>query len=97
MSEPLKHVRVFRFNRSHLFLGGERELVLITALFCLVLIVILQDAIAAIVGVILWSVLIPIYRRMASTDPRMTKVYQNYARYQSFYPAHGMKHHGKFK
>ncbi len=97
MNEPLQHVRVFRFNRSHLFLGGERELVLITALFCVVLIVILQDLLAAIVGVTLWSALIPIYRKMARTDPQMTQVYQHYARYQSFYPAHGMKQHGKLK
>ncbi|ELB2105018.1 VirB3 family type IV secretion system protein [Vibrio parahaemolyticus] len=96
MSE-LKQVRVFRFNRSHLFLGGERELVLITALFCLVLIVILQDWMAAIVGIALWVVTIPIYRLMANADPQMTKVYRTYARYQPFYAAHGMKHHGTFK
>ncbi|EHC7291042.1 conjugal transfer protein TrbD [Vibrio parahaemolyticus] len=97
MSEPLKHVRVFRFNRSHLFLGGERELVLITALFCLILIVILQDWTAAIVGIALWCMALPLYRLMANADPNMTKVYRTYASYQPFYAAHGMKHHGKLK
>ncbi|MCG9780696.1 conjugal transfer protein TrbD [Photobacterium damselae] len=97
MSEPLHHVRIFKFNRSHLFLGGERELVLVTSLFCLILIVILQNVIAAIVGVVLWSALLPVYRLMASADPRMSKVYFLYARYQRFYAAHGMKNHGRLK
>ena len=97
MSEQLQHVRIFKFNRSHLFLGGERELVLVTSLFCLVLIVILQNVIAAIVGIILWTALLPVYRLMASADPRMSKVYTLYARYQRFYAAHGMKHYGKVK
>ncbi|MCQ9091179.1 conjugal transfer protein TrbD [Vibrio alginolyticus] len=97
MSEQLKHVRVFRFNRGHLFLGGERIPVLITALFCLILIVILQDMTAAIVGVALWFGTLPIYRLMANADPNMTQVYRTYASYQPFYAAHGMKHHGKLK
>jgi type IV secretion system protein VirB3 len=97
MSEKLESARVFKFGRSHLFLGGERELVLVTSLFCLVLIVVLQNVLAAVVGVLLWSGLLPIYRLMANADPRMTQVYRSYTRYQPFYAAHGMKNHGKFK
>lgn len=97
MSEKLAHARVFKFGRSHLFLGGERELVLITSLLCLILIVVLQNVVAAVVGALLWAGLLPVYRLMAKADPRMTHVYRAYARYQPFYAAHGMKHHGKLK
>lgn len=97
MSEKLEHIRVFKFGRSHLFLGGERELVLLTSLFCLILIVVLQNILAAVVGVVLWVGLLPVYRMMARADPRMTQVYRAYTRYQPFYAAHGMKNHGKLK
>lgn len=97
MAEKLTHARVFQFGRSHLFLGGERELVLLTSLLCLILIVVLQNVAAAVVGCLLWTGLLPVYRMMAKADPRMTKVYRAYTRYQPFYAAHGMKQHGKLK
>lgn len=97
MREKLEHARVFQFGRSHLFLGGERELVLITSLLCLILIVVLQNIAAAVVGIALWTGLLPVYRMMARADPRMTQVYRAYTRHQPFYAAHGMKHHGKLK
>lgn len=97
MSEKTEQARVFKFGRSHLFLGGERELVLITSLLCLILIVVLQNLLAATVGLLLWTGLLPVYRLMARADPRMTQVYRAYSRHQSFYAAHGMKHHGKQK
>jgi type IV secretion system protein VirB3 len=91
MSEPLETVRIFRFNRGHLFLGGERSLVLATATLSLILVVILQDKVAAITGVCLWGLLMPLYRYMARHDPVLSVVYSRYSQYQKFYPAHGMK------
>lgn len=91
MSEQLEVSRIFKFNRGHLFLGGERSLVLATATLVLIMIVILQDKIAAIMGLILWFSLIPIYKMMAKHDPVLSIVYRLYFRYQRFYPAYSMK------
>lgn len=97
MSEQLDTVRIFKFNRGHLFLGGERELVLVTALLCLILVVVLQSLASAVLGVVLWLLLLPVYRLMARADPMMSRVYLKYTRFQGFYPAHGMKHPEKLK
>lgn len=91
MSESLEIARIFKFNRGHLFLGGERPLVLATATLVLVMVVMLQDKIAAITGLLLWLALMPVYRLMARHDPVLSVVYRLYFRYQRFYPAHSMK------
>lgn len=91
MSEPLEVARIFRFNRGHLFLGGERPLVLATGTLVLVMVVILQDRMAACIGIAMWLCLMPVYRLMARHDPVMSLVYGSYVRHQRFYPAHSMK------
>ncbi|WP_235424049.1 conjugal transfer protein TrbD [Citrobacter koseri] len=95
MSEQLDAVRIFRFNRSHLLLDGDRELVIVTTMVCLILVVILQNMVSAITGVVLWTVLIPLYRLLAKSDPLMRVVYTRYARMQAFYPAYGKKRREK--
>lgn len=89
--EKLEAARIFKFNRGHLFLGGERPLVLATGTLTLVLVVILQDKIAAIIGIVLWLSSMPVFRMMARYDPVMSQIYQRYVRHQRFYPAHSMK------
>lgn len=91
MSGQLDSVRIFRFNRSHLLLDGDRELVIVTTMVCLILIVILQNLFAAVTGVIIWVTLIPLYRLMARSDPLMRVIYTRYARLQRYYPAYGMR------
>ncbi len=49
--EPLHAHPVFEFNRPHLYLGGDRELVLLSLLLSIVLIVILQNLYTAILGI----------------------------------------------
>ncbi|AGE91756.1 conjugal transfer protein TrbD [Photobacterium damselae] len=93
----LKKVRIFQFSRGHLILGGERELVILTAGFSFVFIAILQNIMSAIFGILLWFCLIPIFQYMGKVDPQLSKVYKRYARYQRYYPAHGMKNHGDIK
>lgn len=91
MSGSLEVARIFKFNRGHLFLGGERPLVLATATLVLVMVVMLQDKLAAVVGVSMWLALMPVYRLMARHDPVLSVVYRLYFRLQRFYPAHSMK------
>lgn len=92
--EPLVNHPFFAFNRSHLFLGGERELVLSIVLLAVVLIVSLQNVYTAIFGVILLVSCISITRMMAKSDPQLTKTYSRFAKYQRFYPSNGTKHYG---
>lgn len=91
MSDQLDTVRIFRFNRGHLFLGGERPLVLMTATMTLIMVVMLQDRYAAITGIILWVVLTRIFKLLAKYDPVMSVVYQRYASHPRFYASHGKK------
>ncbi|CAI2030417.1 conjugal transfer protein TrbD [Serratia fonticola] len=91
MSDQLDVVRIFKFNRSHLLLDGDRELVIVTTMVCLILIVILQNLFSAVVGVVIWIGLIPLYRWMAKADPLMRTVYTRYVRLQRYYPAYGMR------
>lgn len=91
MSGQLDAVRIFRFNRGHLLLDADRELVIVTTMVCLILIVILQNLFAAVTGVIIWITLIPLYRLMARSDALMRVIYARYVRLQRFYPAYPMQ------
>lgn len=91
--EYLQHSPIFPFNRGHLLLGGERELVMLTGLLALIMIVVLQNAYTAILGGILLVIMLTVAQKMAKADPQMTRVYHRFSRYQRFYPANSMKYH----
>ncbi|EGR1335226.1 hypothetical protein VH1709_contig00039-0039 [Vibrio harveyi] len=90
--ESLDIVPIYAFNRAHLVMGGEREIVMVSMLAALILIVILQNVYTAVLGVILQFVMLGIARSMAKSDPILTKVYKRFTRYQRFYPAHTTKY-----
>jgi type IV secretory pathway TrbD component len=73
--------------RPNLILGGERELVLFTALLAGGLAVSAQNAVAAAVGAAVWLGVIPLLRMMAKADPRLSRVYLRHLRYRAYYPA----------
>ena len=73
--------------RPNLFLGGERELVLITAVVCAGLPVSSLNLVAAGIGLTLWLFLTGIFRMMAKADPYMSKVYLRQLNYLPYYPA----------
>ena len=74
-------------NRPNLFLGGDRELVMFTALIAAALIFSAQEWYAAIFGVSLWIVALYLLRLMAQADPQMRQVYLRHRRYRAFYAA----------
>jgi type IV secretory pathway TrbD component len=74
-------------NRPNLLLGGDRELVLMSALFAAVLIFTLAKLWAAIAGVAFWLVALGVLRRLAKADPMMRQVYVRHIQYKPFYPA----------
>jgi type IV secretion system protein VirB3 len=73
--------------RPNLFLGGEREPVMLTAVICAGLPVSSLNLVAAAIGLGLWIALTGIFRMMAKADPYMTRVYLRHLRYAGYYPA----------
>lgn len=74
-------------HRPNLFLGGEREPALTTAIVAGGLAVAGMNAASFLVGALLWSTVTPLLRWMAKADPHMIKVYARQLRYRGYYPA----------
>jgi type IV secretory pathway TrbD component len=84
----LRRTPVYRaLTRPNLFLGGERELVLITAIVCAGVAASGVNIVAAAVGLTVWLLCIGVFRMMAKADPRMSKVYLRQLKYRPYYPA----------
>jgi type IV secretion system protein TrbD len=84
----LRRVTIHRAGiRPHLFLGGDRELVLFSALLAFVLTVPSFQWASIITGIVLWLIGLFLLRRMAKADPRMRHVYLRQLRYRRYYPA----------
>ena len=75
-------------NRPNLFMGGDRELVMFTALLAAALIFAAQEWFACVFGVVLWTAALYLLRLMAKNDPQLRHVYLRHRRYKAFYPAH---------
>ena len=73
-------------NRSSLFMGGERELVMFTGVLAFALIFPAAELRASIVGIALWVAALFVLRLMAKSDPRLRKVYLRHRRYAAYYP-----------
>lgn len=74
-------------HRPALFLGGERELALMTLIIAGGLAVSGMNFVSFVVGGVLWFCSIPLFRWMAKSDPQMTKVYIRQLKYRGYYPA----------
>ena len=61
--------------RPNLILGGERELVLITAIICSGVAVSGLNLVSMGVGLTVWLIAIGLLQMMAKADPHMSKVY----------------------
>lgn len=74
-------------HRPNLILGGERELVLFTALLAGALVGVALSPIAIAVGAAVWFGCVGLLRRMAKADPQMSRVYLRQLKYRPYYPA----------
>jgi type IV secretion system protein TrbD len=74
-------------HRPALFLGGEREVALMTLIITGGLAVSGMNFVSFAVGGVLWFCSIPLFRWMAKSDPQMTKVYIRQLKYRGYYPA----------
>ncbi|WP_412058707.1 conjugal transfer protein TrbD [Bartonella sp. DGB2] len=74
-------------NRPNLFMGGDRELVMLSAVLAGTLVFSAQELKATIFGVLLWFVSLYICRLMAKSDPQLRYVYLRHRQYEKYYPA----------
>lgn len=74
-------------NRNFLFMGGDREMVMLSGVCAFALIFAAAELRATIIGLVLWFVALWIFRVMAKADPRMRHVYLRHRRYAKYYPA----------
>ena len=81
----LRRVTIHRAGvRPHLFLGGDRELVLFTGLLTAALTVTSFQWASVLTGIVLWMVALFLLRRMAKADPLMRFVYQRQLLYRRY-------------
>ncbi len=79
MASELRRIRMYRaMSRSFLFMGGERELMIMLIVFCATIGFSGMSIITTIISVFLWLVGVFLLRKMAKKDPQMTKVFLRY-------------------
>jgi type IV secretion system protein TrbD len=74
-------------NRPNLLLGGDRELVLFSAILSAMLAFVIATWWGAISGIVLWMVSVAALNRVGKADPLMRQTYVRHIRYHAFYPA----------
>jgi type IV secretion system protein VirB3 len=73
--------------RPHLLLGGDRELVLFSALIAVALVFTVATWWSIVAGMVFWLVAAAVLSRMGKADPKLRHVYLCHLRYRAFYPA----------
>jgi len=73
-------------NRDSLFMGGDRELVMLAGLLAAALIFTAQELRATVFGIALWFGGLFVFRLMAKSDAKMRDVYMRHRRYAKYYP-----------
>ena len=74
-------------NRPQLLMGADRELVLLTGLFCSLLAVSVMTVTSFLIAGVSFTSVVVVLARIGKADPLMRKVYIRHVRYRDFYPA----------
>src|SRR6267378_7040281 len=74
-------------NRPQLLMGGDRELILASAILAAMLVFAVMKWWSILAGLVLWLIAVAILARMAKVDPLLRHVYIRHIRYRDFYPA----------
>lgn len=72
-------------SRANLLFGADRELVLLTGLASIILIFVVLTFYSVLLGIVVWSMIVAILRRMAKSDPLMRRIYLRHVRYRPIY------------
>lgn len=82
----LTTIPVYRVtSRPNLFLGGDRELVMFTAIIAFALIFALQTLSTVVVGVVFWMFSVFCLRLMAKSDPMLRHIFLKDMKYDKYY------------
>ena len=73
-------------TRPNLFLGGDRELTMLSGLCSFALMFVALTVTAFVYGILLWLICLFLLRQMAKSDPDMRHVYLRHIRYAKNYP-----------
>lgn len=73
-------------NRENLFLGGDRELVMLAALIAFTLVFVAQNLVSIVIGVAFWIGALYLARLMGKSDPKLRHVYLRHRLYANYYP-----------
>ena len=85
-STPLAHSTIHRaLSRPNLLMGADRELVLVTGLAAVILVFVILTTVSALLGTVIWIVVVGLLRMMAKADPLMRRVYLRHIKYRSYY------------
>lgn len=85
----LTRIPVYRVtSRPNLFMGGDRELVMFSAIIAFALIFALQTLASIFVGVVFWMVTVFFLRLMAKYDPHLRHIYLKDVKYLRYYAPH---------
>jgi type IV secretory pathway TrbD component len=74
-------------SRPNLLMGGERDLVLASAVICCGIAATSMNFVAFIVCGLLWLISHTMFVWMAKADPQMSRIYKRHVNYRDFYPA----------
>ncbi len=74
-------------NKPNLFMGGEREWMMLSFVIAFIVIYAKPSVVNAILSAVIWLVLSTSLRMMAKKDPIMTKIYKRHLRYAKYYRA----------
>ncbi|MDE9463114.1 conjugal transfer protein TrbD [Xenorhabdus bovienii] len=84
--EPRRQTPFHRaLHRPQQIMGGERELMLFSMLVAGGLIVSALNLVATAIGLMLWLICVHALRKMAKSDPEMSKIYIRQLKYAHYY------------
>jgi type IV secretory pathway TrbD component len=74
-------------NRPTQWLGGDRELIIVTALLSFGLALSLATWWGVVISIVFWLSAAAVLQRMGKADPMLRQVYLRHIRFRYFYPA----------
>ena len=86
VGNKLDRARIHRaLSRPTLLFGADRELVLVTGLLAVILVFVVLTVVSALLGAVIWIVVVGLLRMMAKADPFLRHVYVRHIKYRSYY------------
>ena len=86
VEDRLDRARIHRaLSRPTLLFGADRELVLFTGLLAVILVFVVLTLVSAVLGAVIWIVVVGILRMMAKADPLMRHIYVRHIKYRPYY------------